>query len=54
MNGKLIIKNAETGHLIARKDAFLPVNAIVNPDGFNATIERYVAMAKDRKSKAEK
>ena len=54
MNGKLIIKNAHTGHLIGRKDAFLPVNVIVNPDGFDASVEQSVAMVKERKSNATK
>jgi hypothetical protein len=38
LNGELQMWNSETGALLSRKDAFLPVNCFVDLDGCNADI----------------
>jgi hypothetical protein len=48
MNGKLHIKAAETGELISRKDAFIPVNFFVEPGVFDENINSWRKEALDR------
>lgn len=47
-NGELQIFNADTDQLIARKDAFIPMNFYLDFDAANAGIERWKQMAIDR------
>ena len=47
-NGQLRIVNADTGELISRKDAFLPMNMYQDIDGANADIARWKQIAVDR------
>jgi hypothetical protein len=49
MNGRLRMVDAETGELLGRKDAFLPVNLIVRPEGFDAEIKRCRDEAEQRR-----
>lgn len=51
-NGQLRIVNAETGALISRKDAFIPVNVILNPSACNAQILHWKGVAKERRERA--
>lgn len=41
LNGCLEIYDSETGVQIARKDAFIPVNVVVQPEGFDREIESW-------------
>ncbi|MGH6911371.1 MAG: hypothetical protein ACREEG_14375, partial [Phenylobacterium sp.] len=54
LNGRLRLDDAETGQLLARKDAFLPVNVIVNPEGFDAQIARCLKEAAARRDLSQK
>jgi hypothetical protein len=47
-NGQLRIVNAETGKLISRKDAFIPVNMYQDVDACDADIARWKRIAADR------
>lgn len=49
-NGQLRIVNAETGELISRKDAFIPVNMYQDIDGCNADIARWKQAAVNRRA----
>ena len=48
-NGQLQIINAHTGELLSRKDAYIPVNMIQNPDGSDALIARWRWLARKRR-----
>ncbi|MGY4235091.1 hypothetical protein ACVIIW_004038 [Bradyrhizobium sp. USDA 4449] len=48
-NGQLQITNADTGELLSRKDAYLPVNIIQNPHGSDALIARWRWLARKRR-----
>ena len=50
-NGQLEITNAETGELISRKDAFVPVNWFLNFEAANAGIERWKELARQRRDR---
>lgn len=50
MNGCLQILNSETGEQISRKDAFIPENVIVEPEGFDKEIERWRSEAQMRRA----
>lgn len=49
MNGRLEIINTESGKEISRKDAFIPVNVIVQPEGFDRDIEFWRGIAATRR-----
>jgi hypothetical protein len=49
-NGQLSIVNADTGELISRKDAFIPLNMYQDVDGCNAEIARWKQAAADRRA----
>jgi hypothetical protein len=55
-NGKLQIFNAETGHLLGRKDAFIPVNIVPGfaAEHFGQLINKYEAEAETRAANAQK
>jgi hypothetical protein len=53
MNGELQVWNAETGVLLSRCDAFMPVNCMVNLDGCNANIAAAQQEVKARKAALE-
>jgi hypothetical protein len=36
LNGRLRVSNAETGELLSRKEAFMPLNVVIHPEGFDA------------------
>jgi hypothetical protein len=48
-NGQLRILNADTGVLISRKDAFIPVNMWLDQDAADAVIEQWKAKAEERR-----
>jgi hypothetical protein len=48
-NGKLRIVNADTGALISRKDAFIPVNCWLDVDAANAGIAEWKRRAEERR-----
>jgi hypothetical protein len=50
-NGQLRIVNADTGELISRKDAFIPINMYQDIDGCNADIARWKQAAADRRAR---
>lgn len=54
MNGRLRVHDFETGELLGRKDAFMPLNVIVNPDGFDAQIAKLRQMAEHRRALRQK
>ncbi len=47
-NGQLQFFNADTGILLSRKDAFIPVNSWLDVDGANANIERWKKLQAER------
>lgn len=49
-NGQLRIVKADTAELLSRKDAFIPMNCIVNIDGLNAQIESWKSVAHERRA----
>jgi hypothetical protein len=49
-NGQLRLLNAETGKLISRKDAYLPLNMVFDPQAANAEVNRWKEVAKFRRS----
>ena len=51
-NGELEIYDAESGALLSRKDAFIPVNMMFNHDGAKAELARWEQLAQERR-KAE-
>lgn len=50
LNGCLEIIDSETGEEIARKDAFIPTNVIVEPEGFDRHIESWRNISASRKT----
>ena len=50
-NGQLRIVDAETGELIARKDAFLPMNMYLDHEAADAEIARWKALATERRER---
>lgn len=48
-NGQLQIVDADTGELISRKDAYIPVNMYFNPKGSDALIARWKWLADRRR-----
>ncbi|MET4170374.1 hypothetical protein ABIB99_001456 [Bradyrhizobium sp. LA6.1] len=50
-NGQLRIVDAETGELIARKDAFLPMNMYLDHEAADAEIARWKAFATERRER---
>jgi hypothetical protein len=40
-NGRLKITDTDSGELLSRKDAFIPVNMFSNPEGFDANIQHW-------------
>jgi methylamine utilization protein MauJ len=49
-NGQLYIVNANTGALIGRKDAYLPLNMLLNQEAADAEIARWRALAEQRRA----
>lgn len=49
-NGELHIRNSETGALISRCVAFIPVNVIINRDAWDKRIQEWEDLAKQRKA----
>lgn len=54
LNGRMRIDDAETGVLLSRKEAFIPVNVIVNPEGFDAEVARLLAIAESRRTGSDR
>lgn len=54
LNGRLRIDDANTGQLLSRKDAFIPLNVRVNPAGFDAQVARCLREAEGRRELAKK
>ena len=50
LNGCLEIIDSETGEEISRKDAFLPINAIVEPEIFDREIESWRKISAERRT----
>jgi hypothetical protein len=50
-NGQLRIVEADSGELISRKDAFIPINMHQDVDGCNADIARWKQAAADRRAR---
>jgi hypothetical protein len=50
-NGRLEIYNADTGALISRKDAFIPVNMFLDQKAADCGIEELKARAAERRVK---
>ncbi len=50
-NGQLHIVNADTGALIARKDAFIPVNMYLDSDAAEADIAHWKRLAEQRRDR---
>lgn len=50
-NGQLHIVNTETGELIGRKDAFIPVNMYLDREGAAAELARWKALAEQRRER---
>jgi hypothetical protein len=48
-NGQLHIVNAETGALLGRKDAYLPLNMFLDQEAAEAEIGRWKALAQQRR-----
>jgi hypothetical protein len=53
-NGQLHIVNAETGELIGRKDAYLPVNMSLDHEGAAAELAYWTALAEQRRERDRK
>jgi hypothetical protein len=52
LNGELQMWDSETGDLLSRCDPFIPVNIIVNVEGFNAGIDRWNEVIAEREREA--
>lgn len=52
LNGELQVWDSETGDLPSRCDPFIPVNVIVNIEGFNAGIDRWNEVIAERERQA--
>lgn len=50
-NGQLRIVDAETGDLISRKDAFIPINMYLDSEAADAEIARWKALALERRER---
>jgi hypothetical protein len=50
-NGKLHIVNADTGALISRKDAYIPLNMFLDQEAADAEIARWKALAQQRRER---
>ena len=50
-NGKLHIVNADTGALIGRKDAYIPMNMFLDQEAADADIARWKALAEQRRER---
>jgi hypothetical protein len=50
-NGELHIINADTGALIGRKDAYLPLNMSLDQQAADAEIARWKALAQQRRER---
>ena len=50
-NGQLHIVNTDTGDLIGRKDAFIPVNMYLDGDGAKAELARWKTVAEQRRER---
>jgi Methylamine utilization protein MauJ len=50
-NGKLHIVNADTGALISRKDAYIPLNMFLNQQAADAEIARWKGLAQQRRER---
>ena len=50
LNGCLEIVDSETGEEIARKDAFIPVDVLVKPEGFDRDIEKWQKISAFRRT----
>jgi hypothetical protein len=48
-NGQLRLLNSATNELLSRKDAFLPVNCMVNDEACRVAIDRWVTIARERR-----
>jgi hypothetical protein len=48
-NGQLHIVNADTGEMIGRKDAYIPMNMIFNTEGAAAELAHWKALAEQRR-----
>jgi hypothetical protein len=53
-NGQLHIVNADTGELIGRKDAYLPVNMYLDGKGAAAELAHWKALAQQRRERDQK
>jgi hypothetical protein len=53
-NGQLQIFDADSGELISRKDAYIPLNMIHNPDGTDAHINHWKTIAAERRARDER
>jgi hypothetical protein len=53
-NGQLHIVNADTGALIGRKDAYLPMNMFLDREAADAEIARWKALAEQRRDRDER
>ena len=53
LNGCLTISDSQTGELLARKDAFIPVNVMVDPSVFDREVSDWRKAANDRRSVAQ-
>ena len=54
LNGELRIVDAETGELLSRKDAFMPVNVMVDVDAFDRHIAEWKRRAAERRNESGK
>lgn len=52
-NGELQMWNAESGELISRRDAFIPVNCFLNIDAANAAIDAWDTVIVEREQAAQ-
>jgi hypothetical protein len=50
-NGQLHIVDSDTGQLISRKDAYIPMNMYANPEGSDALIAQWKQLASDRRER---
>lgn len=53
-NGQLQIVNTDTGALIGRKDAYIPVNMYLDDEGAAATLAHWKALAEQRRERDRK
>jgi hypothetical protein len=53
-NGELHILNADTGALIGRKDAYIPVNMFLDREAADAEVARWKALAEQRRERGKR